>query len=841
MTASTNLSAQLPVFPSKGNLRRGFVFTSGLLLLLLSLVVMASWLLRDTRLLEWVPGFRILFNTALCFSVLALALMATVLGDGVRQRVQTGAGAAVLAWAGVVLSQHVFGVDTGIDWPALHGWLQTGHPHPGRMAVPTCITMMLAGACLVAMHNARGPSAHYLINGLAALVVLTGALATAGQLIGLGTMFEVYLFGQMALPTAISFIITGVGLWLTANRPLFAGASDDQRIVYTGAMVLVGLVLVVGVIGLATLKRSVESALDDGLLLAAQSRSSMFVMLVDQRIRYAETIARRPNIIRLYRELQQQPGRRDHAEFLEKVAASELGNGFFSLEFRDAASIPLAAAGMPWPEDSALFNLQRPYGARVFWDSLHSFMLRLEVPVLDHGEIIGSIVTQQSLREIGELVLNVSGFGKTGELAVCGADDKLIYCAPMRLRRTAYEIPRQMWGRRLPVEYALDGQTGLVETLDYRGKQVIAAHTPVGDIGLGLVLKIDTTELFQPIRRELGYVVPYLFLLLLCGVIVMRMAVQPMAAKLRESRQQLSLALRASRRGIWELDVRREEIYLSEYWNAMLGGEAVERKMMLSGLRELYHPDDLPEFDRQFNQVLDGRRAGFDLDHRLRRADGSWVWLRSCGEVVERDNRGRALRLTGTSSDVSRRKSLQLQLQHQATHDALTGMPNRSLFYDRLEQAIARGRRNGGLMAVLYLDIDRFKSINDSLGHDTGDRLLKLFSRRLDACLRATDTAARLGGDEYAVILEGLASRADGELVADKIVCAMRPEFMVDSRSLLISTSVGIVFHDGSTRIDRDQLLKCADDALYRAKAAGRDSYRVYDSPAWSTARADAA
>jgi diguanylate cyclase (GGDEF)-like protein/PAS domain S-box-containing protein len=297
---------------------------------------------------------------------------------------------------------------------------------------------------------------------------------------------------------------------------------------------------------------------------------------------------------------------------------------------------------------------------------------------------------------------------------------------------------------------------------------------------------------------------------------------------LRASRQQLSLALQASRLALWDLDVRSGKIYLSEQWGSMLGGDASPVRTTLAELRQLVHPEDVAVLDDHLGAVLKGHVEKYDVDHRVRKLDGGWFWIRSRGEVVERDAGRRALRITGTNSDVSARKLLEQQLVHQATHDVLTGIPNRSLFHDRLNQAIARSLRNGTLMAVMYLDIDKFKGINDTLGHDMGDQLLKAFSRRLGSCVRATDTVARLGGDEYAVILESLEGREAGMRIAEKIVVAMRPEFVLENRSISVTTSVGMSFHEGGVDISQDLLIKQADEALYQAKGAGRNNYKVF-------------
>jgi diguanylate cyclase (GGDEF)-like protein len=173
------------------------------------------------------------------------------------------------------------------------------------------------------------------------------------------------------------------------------------------------------------------------------------------------------------------------------------------------------------------------------------------------------------------------------------------------------------------------------------------------------------------------------------------------------------------------------------------------------------------------------------------------------------------------------RANLAAQSQRLSFEDPLTGLPNRSLFQDRLAQALQRSLRGGTLMAVLYIDVDKFKAINDTLGHSAGDALLKEFARRLSACVRATDTVARFGGDEFAVILEGLGRREDGARIAGKIVAAMRPGFALEGKTASVSASVGIAFHDQADSLGAEGLLKAADQALYKAKGEGRDGFRI--------------
>jgi len=182
------------------------------------------------------------------------------------------------------------------------------------------------------------------------------------------------------------------------------------------------------------------------------------------------------------------------------------------------------------------------------------------------------------------------------------------------------------------------------------------------------------------------------------------------------------------------------------------------------------------------------------------------------------------VRMVGTDADVTARKAEEQRLRQRAELDALTGLPNRGLFNDRLERAIERARRSGKTMALLFLDIDHFKGVNDSRGHGAGDALLRIVAERLLAAVRGVDTVARLAGDEFTVILEDLGEPADAEIVAMKLVEALRPPVRIGDDLVRVSTSVGLAVL-ADTDADAAALLARADEALYEAKRAGRDRY----------------
>jgi diguanylate cyclase (GGDEF)-like protein len=210
---------------------------------------------------------------------------------------------------------------------------------------------------------------------------------------------------------------------------------------------------------------------------------------------------------------------------------------------------------------------------------------------------------------------------------------------------------------------------------------------------------------------------------------------------------------------------------------------------------------------------------------------GEWIWVHSRGKVTQRDAAGQALRMTGTSHNVSKRKRAEERAEYLSTRDALTGLPNRVLLHDRLEQSLFNAARNHTGFGFMFIDLDRFKTINDSLGHQVGDELLKRVAARLTACVRATDTVARLGGDEFAVILENLGNDDDegAQQVAEKMIASMGAPMVIEGTALNTSCSIGISLFPADGR-DSATLMKNADVAMYYAKEKGRNNFQFFSS-----------
>jgi PAS domain S-box/diguanylate cyclase (GGDEF) domain len=239
------------------------------------------------------------------------------------------------------------------------------------------------------------------------------------------------------------------------------------------------------------------------------------------------------------------------------------------------------------------------------------------------------------------------------------------------------------------------------------------------------------------------------------------------------------------------------------------------------------HPEDVEKVKVQVFAHVEGLTRHFENEHRMRQSDGSYRWVLSRGLAV-RDGTGKAYRFAGSQTDIVERKQIEEKLAQQAFYDRLTGLPNRALFMDRLGQALKRAnRRRDYLFALLYLDLDHFKEVNDTMGHLLGDQLLMAVARKLEECLRPQDTVARLGGDEFTILLDDIKDLADATNIADRIWKEMSGAFYLSGHDVSISASIGIAL-SSKGYLQPDELLQDADTAMYRAKELGRARHEVF-------------
>lgn len=294
---------------------------------------------------------------------------------------------------------------------------------------------------------------------------------------------------------------------------------------------------------------------------------------------------------------------------------------------------------------------------------------------------------------------------------------------------------------------------------------------------------------------------------------------------LKDSEGQLQAAQSIAKLGSWSWDCRNNTFKGSLELSKILGMEPTPFCGTYGKFLSLIHPLDREQVKLTFEGSLAAQQP-FHIDHKIALAGGMERFVSTAGKPVL-DRHGRLVFMTGTVQDITERKHTETKIRALALYDSLTGLPNRVLFLDRLEQALRQAIRLNGILSVMFIDLDNFKDVNDSMGHSTGDALLTEVAQRLLAVIRAADTVSRLGGDEFTIFLQNLSSFEGVCNVAEKILEALSQPFEVESHVIFITASIGIAVypHDGNTV---EALLKHSDTAMYNAKEQGRNNYQLF-------------
>ena len=298
---------------------------------------------------------------------------------------------------------------------------------------------------------------------------------------------------------------------------------------------------------------------------------------------------------------------------------------------------------------------------------------------------------------------------------------------------------------------------------------------------------------------------------------------------LRESEERYALAARGANDGLWDWNLQTNKVYFSARWKAMLGCQESEIEDKPEEWFGRIHEADRERVKHEIASHQGVSTPQFESEHRVLHKDGSFRWMLSRGLTVH-DGSGKAVRMAGWQTDITEGK----------VSDPLTGLPNRLLFTDRVARLLKHAKRRPGyLFAVLFLDLDGFKMVNDSLGHLVGDQLLVGVAARLEKCLRATDMVARvgrdfivarLGGDEFTVLLDSIKDPGDAKQAAERLMKAVAAPFVLSGREVFTSVSVGIALSNVTSYELPDEILRDADTAMYRAKSLGKARYEIFDA-----------
>ncbi|MEZ5307915.1 MAG: EAL domain-containing protein [Pyrinomonadaceae bacterium] len=300
--------------------------------------------------------------------------------------------------------------------------------------------------------------------------------------------------------------------------------------------------------------------------------------------------------------------------------------------------------------------------------------------------------------------------------------------------------------------------------------------------------------------------------------------------KLRESEKRYALAAQGANDGLWDWDLTTDKAYYSHRWVEIMGmkpepgQEPCKRCWM-----ERIHPEDIDRVVSELDAHMAGKTKHFQNEHRVLHSDGEYRWVLSRGLAV-RNESGNAVRMAGSLTDITERKQAEEKMAFDAVHDSLTGLPNRKSLMNRLDRTLRRARHDESIQfGVMFIDLDRFKVINDSLGHQSGDKLLLAIAAKLMNVLRPSDMVARLGGDEFVLLVDNVRERAHLEEIAERVLIELSEPVEIEGQEIYSGASIGVAI--GSHDYERpDDIVRDADLAMYRAKARGKGRYEFFDS-----------
>ena len=631
----------------------------------------------------------------------------------------------------------------------------------------------------------------------------------------------------------------------------------ERKISITAAAILVLLVLVTGAVISSILVRQLNVQLENNLTGLLHDRGSLIHSAINTEVTTIEGVLARPSRLReLMRVINAGSASKENVReagvILQNVMLTRNAS---AIELLNREGRVVSSDGEFIREPAISVPLQHLQHSVLLWKA--GYFLHIAIPLQENSSLIGTLSMEVPLPDIASMLQNYSGLGETGEVVMCASLSAVqIICFPSRHQPAGGVLERQIEGLPLPMSYALEGKDGAMTTLDYRRNKVFVAYHALGNSGLGIVAKINTDELEQPIRKHLLWIVPFFAMLIALGFLLLRLRVVPLLRELVSSSRALKLAHDETQLSFAALQIAQTEMMQAEderrlaavVLNCMSEAVAVTDEQNLivtvnAAFTEVtgYSPEEVlgknPKLLSSGAQPLAFYKA---LWEKLSKT-GSWqgeIWnRRKSGEVyaewlsinLVRDEHGKLIHHVAVFSDISERKASEKRIHHLAHYDVLTDLPNRALFNDRFHQAISKAKRDKAHVALMFIDLDKFKPINDTLGHDVGDLLLREVAQRMQHCVRESDTVARIGGDEFVVLLPGIESTQTALRVAEKILRVLNQPFELAGHHLEMSASIGVAVYP-EHGVDEKILVKNADTAMYLAKNGGRNNARLYQT-----------
>ena len=611
-------------------------------------------------------------------------------------------------------------------------------------------------------------------------------------------------------------------------------------IVPLAGIILTIITLLAGGAAFAVMERHAVVLLSKSLQLSLQSRVKLTEAEIEIASERTALIATHPLLIDQLQLVNASMESASVQQTLNTIAQLLVDNGFTASALYGNDAQELTRAGTFAQQFQAPVPLNNLLGsAQLFWDE--QLLMRTVVEVKKEERVVGTIMTETRLPAIMDMIKDASDLGETGDLVLCSplVAGLTMQCFPTTLTPLTFISPLMSPnGAPLPMLHALDGNTGFITTeKDYRNQTVTAAYAPVGNLGLGMVLKMDSAELNAPIWGQLRYLISLLVGMIIIALLLLRWRLTPLVvhltdevaerkhaeALLRDSEARLSATIDTALDAVVQMDNKGLIIKWSNRAEEIFGwltAEAIGREMGETivplqyreahhrGLKHFLATGEGPVLNTRI-EIIGLHRNGHEFPIEL-----SIAPFKIDGEYA----------FSAFIRDISEAKAADDKITKLAFYDALTGLPNRNMFYDKLEDEMKKSDSSGLPVVVMLLDVDRFKEVNDKLGHAQGDLLLVEAARRITACVRETDTVARLGGDEFTVILSEMKDINSANHIAQNIIESLAVPFQLLEDEVFVSASLGVALYPKDAQT-ADGLIVGADQAMYLAKNSGSNGF----------------
>jgi PAS domain S-box-containing protein len=652
-----------------------FLRLLGSSLIIFGVITLVGWLGHIPILVQYKPTILpIMFNTALCFILVGVGILAY---QARAEKTLKVMGYILCLFGCATLAQDVFGLQFYIDEVFAKSWIQSGIYHPGRATPSTAIGFILCGLLFIFIPSATRKVISLSVEVLIYLIFFLGIIGVSAYLFNLEFLYYWFIYTRMALPTAICFILIGLGmLYAWAKDPrssIWYQGSEDKKIIFISSAIILIIAFFTGIFSFletTNYQGKVITQLFQDVLKAEQD---LLVSKFNHVLSEINSI-RRDAAFQKEIQTRLQSTNSKLSLFLDLY----LAEGFSGVSLYSADGKLILSRGRFIQNPTLQTPIHYSYLSQLLWEK--EWFVQGTIP-LSETEKIGFLHFEWPLQGISQLIGTV-GFRKNVELLICTAlNESEARCFPSRLSHNVHNIPLTQFNEPVPMKFALQGKSGVMTGYDYRQQRIVAAYAPFDAANLGMVLKMDLSELYAPIVSNLAIIIPIILGIIFLGITLLRFAIRPLVEKivsaekkllqtnegLQKKQEQYDLAVEGSQVGLWDWKVGGEEVYYSPSFLSMFGFKEQEWPSTLQSFKEHLHPEDQERVMEKVEEHLQ-KRVPYSIEYRLKTKSGEYRWVQAAGQAIWNEE-GIPLRMSGSVRDITELKTAQ---QRQASLYVIT-------------------------------------------------------------------------------------------------------------------------------------------------------------------------